>query len=163
MHGRQSVRRSPAYINVLTPQVAQISPSLLNVPVAQLPQAVRPFDGAMEFFTHVVHDEFKLSVFVYCPIGHFGQMFAWVNAQDPSDLVVVASEPESFKKVPGLQHSTRFPGGSTRVGKLFQLGEHHTPCRNAATFPANIPSKVLTLNMSHVDKSWLKARAFLNV
>ena len=92
---------------------------------------------------------------VYWPTRHFGQDFSLGKVQDPSGFLASGSEP--FKKVPGSQQNARLPGGSTRLFCRFQLELHHTPC---AIFEAsNMLSMVVTLDMSHVERSELKAKA----
>ena len=105
---------------------------LVNELVGQLEGMVKPSAGTKVLRSAGVQCVLMFTVFVYSPSGHFGQASASGNVQDPSSLV--ASGSDLFKKVPGSQHNTRFPGGMGLAINLFQLGEHHTPWLKAAAF-----------------------------
>ena len=89
-----------------------------------------------------VHCVLVLTATVYWPTGHFGQTSDSGNVQDSSEFL--AAGLESFKKVPGLQQSIRFPGGSATFSFLkSQLELHHTPWLNALA-PLNVEDQEST-------------------
>ena len=113
----------PAIFFFPAEHTSQVMPSLLNFPIVQLLQLVRPASGANLLSSHVLHWVARLNVPVYCPAVHLVQASSSVTAQVKD--VAEWSDPFSSRLAlfvnfdPGLQHRTRECGDREIENRFF--------------------------------------------